>query len=341
MVSLTSKLRRIFRGSAAHTVCMITGSGTAAMECSISSAVPRDGKILVIDNGAFGERVLDIATVHEMDIVHLRYPWGTQVDPRDVKRAFDANPDIAAVAMPHHETSVGLLNPVREIGALCKANDALFIVDAVSSLGAEDIDVVRDNIDICFGSANKCLHAISGAGFVCVAPRAWEKIERIKPRSFYLDLKRYRRYQEDLAQTPFTPAVSAYFALEAACDEFLADGHAARFSGYRARNAVLREGLGRLGMAPLTSTGNESHSVVTVCVPDGVVFSELYAELKDRGYIVYGCKDVLADRFFQVANMGDLSVEQLEHFLLVIGDVITDLRSTRAVEKTAVTRASA
>ncbi len=334
MVSLTNKLRRIFRGSAAHTVCMITGSGTAAMESSISSAVPRDGKILVIDNGAFGERVLEIAKLHEMDIVHLRYPWGDQVQPRDIRRALEANPDIAVVAMPHHETSVGLLNPIREVGRLCREHDALFIVDAVSSLGAEDIDVVRDNIDICFSSANKCLHAISGAGFVCVAPRAWEKIEHIKPRSFYLDLKRYRRYQEDLAQTPFTPAVSAYFALEAACDEFLADGHVDRLAGYRQRNQVLREGLSRLGMAPLTRTGNESHSVVTVCVPDGIAFNDLYTELKDRGYIIYGCKDVLAGRFFQVANMGDLSIEQLDIFLRELGNVIAKLSSTSADSQT-------
>src|SRR5690606_5991768 len=136
-----------------------------------------------------------------MDVVHLRYPWGDRVDPADVRRALELDPDIDVVTMPHHETSVGLLNPVREIGALCREHDALFIVDAVSSLGAEDLDVVRDNIDICFSSANKCLHAISGAGFLCVAPRAWEKIEHVKPRSYYLDLKRYRRYADELAHT--------------------------------------------------------------------------------------------------------------------------------------------
>ena len=342
MVSLTGKLRRIFRGTSDHSVCMITGSGTAAMECSISSVVPRDRKILVVDNGAFGERVLEIAQLHEMDVVHLRYPWGDQVVAADVRRTLEANPDIAVVAMPHHETSVGLLNPIREIGAICKMHDALFVVDAVSALGAEDIDVVRDNIDVCFASANKCLHAISGAGFVCVASGVWDKIEHIKPRSYYLDLKRYRRYQEELAQTPFTPAVSAYFALEAACDEFLADGHASRLASYRERNRVLRTGLGDLGMAPLTCTGNESHSVVTVCVPAGIDFKDLYAGLKERGFIIYGCKDVLAGRFFQVANMGDLSLEQVEVFLQVIAGVVAELRgSTTTVAVSETARASA
>jgi 2-aminoethylphosphonate-pyruvate transaminase len=328
MVSLTGKLRRIFRGSPDHTVCMVTGSGTAAMECAISSTVPKDGKILVIDNGAFGERLYEIARLHEMDIVHLRYAWGDPVVVADVERMFEQHPDIAVVAMVHHETSVGLLGPVREVGAICRrpGHDALLLVDAVSSLGAEELDVVRDQIDVCWSSANKCLHAISGVGFLCVSPRVWGKIESIKPRSYYLDLKRYRKYVEELAQTPFTPAVSSYFALDQACSEFLADGHARRFAMYRQRNARLRAGLAALGMAPLTRTGCESHSVITCCVPAGVRFQDFYHRLKRRGFILYACKDVLADRFMQVANMGDLPADAIDALLAAMAEVIAELR---------------
>ena len=329
MVSLTGKLRRVFRASAEHTMCVVTGSGTAAMECGIASTVPRDGKILVVDNGAFGERMHEIARLHEMNIVHLRYAWGDQVNPADVERAIEENPDIAVVAMTAHETSVGLFNPIRAVGEVCQRYDALFLVDAVSALGAEDIDVVRDHIDVCWASANKCLHAISGAGFLSVSPRTWQKIENVKPRSYYLDLKRYRRYVEELAQTPFTPAVSAYFALDAALSEFLADGHETRFAMYKARNQRMRRGLADLGMAPFTRTGNESNSVVTCCVPDGITFQEFYDTLKTRGYIVYGCKDVLAEKFLQVANMGDLSIARIDEFLVTAGEVINELREGR------------
>lgn len=329
MVSLSTKLRRVFRGSPEHTMCVVTGSGTAAMECGISSVVPRDAKILIVDNGAFGERMHEIARLHEMNIVHLRYAWGDQIDPQDIERAIEENPDISVVAMTAHETSVGLLNPVRAVGEICRRYDALFLVDAVSALGAEDIDVVRDHIDVCWGSANKCLHAISGAGFLSVSPRTWQKIENIKPRSYYLDLKRYRRYAEELAQTPFTPAVSAYFALDAALSEFLADGHSARIAMYKERNQRLRKGLSALGMEPFTRTGNESHSVVTCCVPGGVSFKDLYAALKLRGYVIYGCKDVLSDKFLQVANMGDLSIAKIDGFLHTIGEVIAELRAEK------------
>lgn len=331
LVSLTGKLRRIFRGTQQHTVVMVTGSGTSAMEMSLSSAVPHDRKVLVIDNGAFGERLLEICRLHEMDVVHLRYAWGDQVDPADVERAFERHPDIATVAMIHHETSVGLLNPVREIGTICRRYDALLIVDAVSSLGAEELDVVRDNIDICYGSANKCLHAVSGCGFVCVSPRAWRKIEGIKPRSYYLNLKRYRYYMDDRAQTPFTPAVSSYFALDAACAEFLADGHSDRLQRYRSYNRLLRRGLSDLGMFPFTRTGKESNSVVTACVPNGVTFQELYDGLKARGYIVYGCKDVLADKFLQVSNMGDQTEEGVRQFLATTREVIAEIRAKKSL----------
>jgi 2-aminoethylphosphonate-pyruvate transaminase len=283
--------------------------------------------MLIVDNGAFGERMVEIAELHEIQVVHLRYAWGDEVSPADVKAMLHAHPDVSVVAMVHHETSVGLLNPIREVGALCRDHGALFLVDAVSSLGAEDIDVVRDNVDVCWASANKCLHAISGAGFLCVAPEVWQRIEHIKPRSYYLDLKRYRRYVVDHAQTPFTPAVSAYFALDAACTEFLADGHGTRLEIYRQRNHRMREGLAELGMYPLTRTGNESHSVVTCCVPDGVEFSQLYDALKDRGFIVYGCKDVLAEKFLQVANMGDLADSDLDQFLATTREVIADIRA--------------
>ncbi|HEU4615269.1 MAG TPA: alanine--glyoxylate aminotransferase family protein, partial [Kofleriaceae bacterium] len=330
MVSLTNRLRRIFRGTPHHTVVAITGSGTAAMEAALVSTVPSDRKILIVDNGAFGTRLVEVATVHDMDVVHLRYEWGQPVCVDDVERALVQYPEIAVVAMIHHETSVGLLNPIREVGALCRRHDALLVVDAVSSLGAEDLDVVRDNIDVCYASANKCLHAVSGAAIVCVAPRAWSRIEAVNPRSYYLDLRRYRRYMDELAQTPFTPAVSVYFALDAACAEFLADGHAARFAMYKERNRKLREGLAALGMTSFTSTGCESSSIVTCRLPEGVAFEPLYDAVKARGIVLYGCKGVLARDYLQIANMGHLADGTIEHLLQVLAEEIARLRSLPA-----------
>jgi 2-aminoethylphosphonate-pyruvate transaminase len=329
LVRVSRKLRRIFRGGPEHSVVIVTGSGTAAMECAIGSCVPEGGKILVVDNGAFGERLVEIARLHEMDVVHLHYELGQRARAADVAEALSRNPDIAVVALCHHETSVGILNPVGEIGALCRAHGALLLVDAVSSLGAEDLDVVRDRIDVCWSSANKCLHGISGVGFLCVDPRVWPRIADVKPRSYYLDLKRYRRTFTEIAQTPFTPAVASYFALEAACDEYLEDGAARREALYAARNRKLREGLSRLGIGFFTETGYESHAILTPQVPEYATFGELYEDLKSAGFVIYDSKPPLKGKYFQVANMGDLPDETLDAFLVAFEDALTRARQRR------------
>jgi 2-aminoethylphosphonate-pyruvate transaminase len=217
--------------------------------------------------------------------------------------------------MIHHETSVGLMNPVAEVGALCRKHDRLLLCDTVSSLGGEKVDVTHDAIDVCFSSANKCIHAVSGISFVCVHERAWQRMESVRPRVYYLDLKRYRRYLRDSGETPFTPAVSTFFALDTALDELLAEGLPRRHQRYQRWNRRIRTRLRELGCQPLTDTGHESCTLTCASLPPGVRYADLYAWLKARGYLIYNCKDALKDRYFQVANMGDLSDETIERFL--------------------------
>lgn len=318
------KLRRVCRGGAEHDILLLSGSGTAAMEAAISSCVPEDGKLLVVSNGAFGERFVEIAEVHRLGLVHLRYEWGELVDPADIDRALTDDPSIMAVVMCHHETSVGILNPVNRVGDLCRAHDRMFFVDAVSSLGAEDIDVRRDKIDVLISSANKCLHAISGVSFACVNRRVWHRIEEIPPRGYYLDLKRYKRMG-----IPFTPAVSNFFALDAALGELLRDGLQQRHHRYRRLNQLLRRELRRIGLERMTNTGHESHTITTLKVPEYTTYKELYRALKERGYIIYGCKAQFKDRYFQVANMGDLSDEMVRGFIDTTDAVLEEARQQR------------
>jgi 2-aminoethylphosphonate-pyruvate transaminase len=237
------------------------------------------------------------------------------MDPADVARILDEDPAIVACIMCHHETSVGLLNPVHEIGNLCRKRDKMFFVDAVSSLGGEDLDVRRDKIDVLISSANKCLHAISGVSFVCINNRIWPRIEEIPPRVYYLNLKRYHHISSSVAQTPFTPAVSNFFALDAALDELLKEGTVHRIRHYRTINRRIRKAFRRMGLEQFTATGHESNTITTLRVPDYIVFADLYEEMKSRGYIIYNCKEHLENRYFQIANMGELSDEMIQGFL--------------------------
>lgn len=325
---LQQKLRPVFGASDEHEMLLLTGSGTAAMEMAMSSVVPPGKKILTVENGAFGERLGEIAQLHGMPHVALSSPWGALPDPAALDAMLAADPDIAVVAMIHHETSVGIVNPVGVIGRICRARGVTLVVDAVSSLGAEDLDVVRDNVDVCFSSANKCLHSVSGVSFVCVAPTVWSRIADIPPRVYYLDLKRYRRYLTDLAQTPFTPAVSSFFALEKALDELFEQGGVqSRRETYRRRNLLIRRVLSDLGFASFTNTGRESHTIITARVPSFVGIDALYGRLKERGFIIYRCKGALGEHHIQIANMGELPDATIDAFLGAMAEEVAVARS--------------
>jgi 2-aminoethylphosphonate-pyruvate transaminase len=330
---LQRKLRRVCRGGADHDIVLLSGSGTAAMEATVSSCISKTGKLLVISNGAFGERFAEIADVHGIRTVHLRHAWSEILDPREVEQALDGDPEIEAVIMCHHETSVGILNPVHEIGDICRRRDRMFFVDAVSSLGGEDLDVRRDKIDVLISSANKCLHAISGVSFVCIDSRIWPRVEKIAPRGYYLDLRRYHSFTQSLAQTPFTPAVSNFFALDAALDELLKEGIVHRIRHYRTINRRIRKALRLLGLEQLTDTGHEAHTITTLKVPPYLRFADLYEELKSRGYIIYACREHLKDRYFQIANMGALSDEMIQGFLDTLALVLR--RAAQRAERVA------
>jgi 2-aminoethylphosphonate-pyruvate transaminase len=325
---LVTKLRPVFGATAAHEILLLTGSGTAAMETAISSALPPGRTLLTISNGAFGERVGDIADLHGLPHRRVRLPWGELPDPAAIAEILRADPAIGAVAMIKHETSVGLINPVAAIGKLCRERDILFVVDAVSALGVEDLDVERDGIDVCFASANKCLHGTAGVAFICVSPRLWPRIAGARPRVYYLDLQRYRAAMTELGQTPFTPAVSCFFALETALDELAEQGGVpARRELYRRRNLRIRRVLTDLGFHSFTNTGRESQSNSTMRLPSFLDVQTLYDRVKERGFVVYKAKGPLAVDFIQVANMGELPDATIDAFLQAITEVVEDLRA--------------
>ena len=145
----------------------------------------------------------------------------------------------------------------------------------------------------------------------------WSRIADIAPRVYYLDLKRYRRYLTQVAQTPFTPSVSSFFALEKALDELGEQGGVhARRETYRRRNLLIRRVLTDLGFQSFTNTGRESHTIVTMKVPGQLSVDTLYARMKERGFIIYHCKGALRERYVQIANMGELSDATIDAFLV-------------------------
>jgi len=317
---------RIFDGSAKHTVLFLSGSGTSGMEAAISSTIPRSKKLLILINGAFGERLHQIAQLHNIKTIIIQKEWGELFELGAIEAALKENKDIFAIAMNHHETSWGILNPIREVGELASKYDTLFIVDAISSVGGTPISVSENKIDICIASANKALHAFSGVALICVHERVWDLIENVEPRSFYLDLKKYQKYSFELNQTPYTPAVANFFALDKAIQELLDFGLDNRHKQYDQRNKFLREELSKLGFDFFTKYGNESNAILTVKVPLDINFGEFYEAVKEEGFIIYGCKAPLAGKYFQIANMGALRDGMLYDFIFTVEKVLKEMR---------------
>lgn len=324
--SVQRKLHTVFGAGDGYDVMVVTASGTGGMESAINTFAPMGKTFLVLRNGAFGERLAEIARTHRIDIAEIVVPWGEPIPVDLVRKTLDERPDIAAVGMVHHETSIGVLNPVSDVGKLTRERGVTLIVDTVSSLGSEDIDVERDRIDVCVTSANKCLHAFSGLASVCVRKPVWETIVGDQPRSYYLDLRRYKKFMDERSQTPFTPAVNTMMSLNAALDELLEVGVTGRREHYRRLNARIRRGLKSLGLELLVDEERSSHSLTLVKVPDGMTYQDIYLGLKNRGYIVYESKDQLAGRYFQVANMGALEEVHIDEFLSAVGQVLSEAR---------------
>lgn len=325
MERLQENMLAVFDGDSNYNVLFITGSGTAGLEAAISSVVPENKKLLVVSNGAFGERLNEIAQLHDINTIYIKKEWGESIDLPVIESIIEKDKDIFAIAMNHHETSVGILNPVNAVGELAKKYNKLFVVDAISSLGAEDLSVRDDNIDICVVSTNKCIHSFSGISAVCVANRVWKLIKDVKPRVYYLDLKKYYKYAIEKKQTPFTPAVSMFFAFDRASQELLNQGIKNRIEKYKELNDFIRTELKRLGFDILIND-NHSHSILTAKLPGNIKFRKFYQAMKKEGFVVYPCKPPLSDQWFQIANMGELNKAMLYDFIFTVEKVLKQLR---------------
>ena len=209
--------------------------------------------------------------------------------------------------MVHHETSVGRLNPINEVGRLLAPRHIRYFVDVVSSLGAEEFDMVRSRATVAIGSANKCLHGVAGAAFVITRREIWDETAHVRPRSMYLDLRRYRDALRENGQTPFTPAVPAVAALEAALHELEDQGGVpARRAHYQALNARLRAGLIGLGLKLRYRRPRQRRLADRGAAAARAHLRHFYHDLRARGFLVYRGKGPVSHDCFLVANMGDV-----------------------------------
>ncbi|MBA3779381.1 MAG: alanine--glyoxylate aminotransferase family protein [Chloroflexi bacterium] len=322
---LRAKLLRASGAADDWALVLLAGSGTAAMEAMTGAAVRPGRKLLVCRNGVYGERIETIARRLGIETVTVEAPHTEPIDPSAVAAALDADEAIDAVSVIHHETTTGLLNPVHEIADEARQRGVVVQIDAISSLGAEELRLDGTGIDFVACTSNKCLHGLPGASFVLVSPRGQARAAEVPPRSLYFDLPNYLRAQEK-GSVPFTPAVPAVYALEAALDELFDEGPEHRRARYRERMAALDLGLARLGLEPIVAAQHRSASVRSLPLPPGLDYQSLHDAVKADGYVIYAGLGQAAAASFRVCALGEVDASALEGFVASLERVLAGTR---------------
>ncbi len=305
---------------------LMQGSGTFGVESVITSAVPPDGRLLVVSNGAYGERIAQMAAAALIPHQVLRFPETEPATAAEVDRALAADPALSQVALVHCETTTGILNPVSGIGQVAKRHRRGFIVDAMSSFGGLPLDLEAAGIDYLISSANKCIEGVPGFSFVLarreplLATEGWA-------RSLSLDLLGQWQGFEKNGQFRFTPPTHALLAFAQALRE-LADegGIAARNARYAANHRTLLAGMGALGFRPLLQPEVQSPIITAFCFPqdDAFGFDGFYRRLSDRGMLIYPGKLTQVNTF-RIGTIGRLFPTDIEQLVHAVAGALRDL----------------
>lgn len=306
-------------------VVPLQGSGTYAVEAAVSSFVPPGGRLLALVNGAYGERIVQMAAVHGIDCRVLRGVEDAPIDPAQVAAALAADPAITSVSLVHVETTSGVLNPLVEIGRVVHAAGRVFLVDAMSSFGALPIAFEDGHVDLLASSSNKCLEGVPGLAFV-IARRARLEVLEGRARALVLDLFAQWKALEATAQFRFTPPTHVVLALQQALVELRAEGGVAgRGARYRRNHERLTAGMERLGFRALVPAVHRSPIITTYHYPTDPRwdFADVYARLSRRGFLVYPGKLTKA-ACFRLGNIGRLFVEDMDALLQAVAGVLAE-----------------
>jgi 2-aminoethylphosphonate-pyruvate transaminase len=305
-----------------HAAVLLSGSGTCAVEAMLATLAPRDGTTLVVSNGVYGDRMAAMLRAQGKPVAELSFPWLDGIDLDTVDSRLRDDPAISHVASVHHETTTGRLNDIAGLGRMCRGYDRPLLLDAVSSFGAELIDLDEWNVAAVAGSANKCLHGAPGVCFV-LAQAALLESDTTPVASVYLDLRNYYRMQHDSGFSPFTPAVNSVFALCEALVE-LDDG-----GGWRARQTVYRDRaervtacLRREGVDTLLPVESYSSVLRSYRLPKSHSYQALHDRLREQDIVIYGGQGDLGGDIFRIACMGEISDGDMRRLLTALADCL-------------------
>jgi len=304
---------------------LVQGSGTFGVEAVIGSIVPPDGKLLVVANGAYGERMVQMAGHLRVGVHPLRCPENETPDLGKIASLLASDRTLSALAVVHCETTTGILNPIIEIGKIAQENHCVYIVDAMSSFGGLEIDFAQSGVDFLISSPNKCLEGVPGFSFVMARRRLLLASEG-NARSLSLDLLGQWKGFEKNGQFRFTPPTHAILALEQALRELEKEGGIpARARRYQSNHTILMAGMRKLGFAPYLPAAVQSPIITSFYYPNPPFnFTEFYRRLAEKGMIIYPGKISQVD-CFRIGSIGRIVEMDIRALLAAIEETLDEL----------------
>lgn len=294
-----AKLKEVYKTSSP--IAIIASSGTGAVEAAMTSTCSPGDKIIVYNAGKFGERWVKVGKAYGMDVIEMAYDWGKPFDMAALEEMLKKHPETKAVICTQTETSTGTVSDIKKLGEIVSKTDAISIVDAVSSFAAEKLVQDEYEIDMVCTGAQKALMMPPGLGLTSMSSKAQKAMESAKCPNFYFNLRAYLKSAAK-NDTPYTPAVNMFYALEKALDLILDEGMEENWARHTVLSRAARAAMAELGMSLLSE--RPSVVVTAVNLPDGIEWGAFNKQLKSRGITIAGGQDHLKGKIFRFATLG-------------------------------------
>ncbi len=299
---VTDKLKTLFQTK--NDLFILTGAGTGGLEAVIVNALSPGDKVLSVSIGVFGERFAAIAEQFGAEVIPLRFEWGKAADPDAVRQALEKDPGIKAVLVTHNETSTGVTNDLQALSKVIKGFDKLLLVDAISSLGSIDLPVDDWNIDVAVTGSQKGWMAPPGLAMVSINEEGWKAHKAARMPRFYWDFGKARSYLER-GQTPWTPAVSAVFALFVSLKMMVDEGLPNIIARHARLGKATRDGIKSLGLSLFADESHASNTITAVAAADGLDTKKLVRLMREEHKIVLaGGQQRLDGKIFRIGHLG-------------------------------------
>lgn len=318
MKGLREDLVKIVHGNLdEYTSVLFCGSGTVNIDVCINSLVPEGGKVLVVNNGAYSTRAVEICEYYGLPHINLQFPVDERPDLSVVEETLKANPDIALVHTTHNETGTGILNPIREIGELAHKYGAVFTVDTTSTYAMRPINVYEDNIDFCMASAQKGLMAFTGLSFIIGRTSIIEASKEYPKRSYYCNLYMQYDFFERTGEMHFTPPVQTIYATIQALKEYWAEGEQEKWARHTRVFNAINEGLDELGFRQVIKPEWRTGLVSSAIYPDDPnwSFEKVHDYCYDRGFTIYPGK-ISTTNTFRLCALGAIDEQDIKDFFV-------------------------